>query len=83
MLTRWASLLAGRISLSAELCRTLICIIMQIRILAGRVLLAGLISKSGTSRPGPVAGRAGASGWASATSWASESEPETCIFFLS
>jgi len=55
---------------------------------AGLVLLVGLISKSGTSRPGPVAGRvvlagrAGASGWASATSWASESEPETCIFEL-
>jgi len=46
------------------------------------VLLAGLISKSGTSRPGQVilAGRAWASGWASATSWASELEPETFIF---
>jgi len=55
---------------------------------AGLMLLVGLISKSGTSRPVPVvgrvvlAGRAWASGWASDTSWASESEPKTCIFEL-
>jgi len=55
---------------------------------AGLVLLAGLIFKSGTSRPGPVTGRvvlagqAWAIGWTSATSWASESELETCIFEL-
>ena len=53
--TRWASLLARRMSWYAELCKTLICKIMQIRILVGWVLLAE---------------RAWVSGWASATCWA-------------
>jgi len=49
---------------------------------AGLVLLAGLISKSGTSRPGLVAGRVVLAGRAEASGWASVSEPETCIFEL-
>jgi len=67
---------------------------MQICILVGRVLLAGLAWVRGWASATRWAnfevrnfqtwtnGWASGTSWASSTGWASESEPETCIFEL-